>query len=76
MVSVRAASLNFPDVLVIQNKYQLKPQLPFIPGKRAGGRGEGTWRRRHLGVAPGDRVMAPVSGWARSRKEIAIDAAK
>ena len=32
VVSVRAASLNFPDVLVIQNKYQLKPQLPFFPG--------------------------------------------
>ena len=32
VVSVRAASLNFPDVLVIQNKYQLKPPLPFSPG--------------------------------------------
>ena len=33
VVSVKAASVNFPDVLIIQNKYQLKPSLPFSPGK-------------------------------------------
>ena len=32
VVSVKAASLNFPDVLIIQNKYQFKPPLPFSPG--------------------------------------------
>jgi len=32
VVTVKAASVNFPDVLVIQNKYQVKPTLPFSPG--------------------------------------------
>ena len=31
VVSVKTASVNFPDVLIIQNKYQLKPPLPFSP---------------------------------------------
>jgi NADPH2:quinone reductase len=32
IVTVKAASVNFPDVLIIQNKYQFKPPLPFSPG--------------------------------------------
>ena len=32
VVSVKAASVNFPDFLIIQNKYQFKPPLPFSPG--------------------------------------------
>ena len=31
VISVKAASVNFPDVLIIENKYQLKPPLPFSP---------------------------------------------
>jgi NADPH:quinone reductase len=37
VVDVRAASVNFPDVLVIQNKYQTKPELPFTPGAEFAG---------------------------------------
>ena len=37
VVSVKAASLNFPDVLIIQNKYQFKPPLPFSPGSELAG---------------------------------------
>jgi NADPH:quinone reductase len=37
LVSVRAASLNFPDLLIIQNKYQTKPPLPFVPGSELAG---------------------------------------
>src|SRR4051812_28891963 len=57
VVSVRAASLNFPDVLIIQNKYQFKPPLPFSPGSELAGvvktvgAGVEKWK-------PGDRVMA------------------
>jgi len=29
-ISVRAASLNFPELLMMQNKYQYKPKLPFV----------------------------------------------
>jgi NADPH2:quinone reductase len=57
VVSLRAASVNFPDVLIIENKYQFKPPLPFSPGSELGGVvktvGEGV-----TDVAPGDRVMA------------------
>jgi NADPH:quinone reductase len=37
VVSVKAASVNFPDVLIIQNKYQFKPPLPFSPGSELAG---------------------------------------
>ena len=40
LVRVRAAAINFPDVLIIEDKYQLKPQRPFAPG---GERPMGTW---------------------------------
>ncbi len=36
-VAIRAASLNFPDLLIIQNKYQVKPDLPFVPGSEYAG---------------------------------------
>lgn len=57
VVAVRAASVNFPDVLIIQNKYQFKPPLPFSPGSELAGVvtqvGPGV-----SGVHVGDRVMA------------------
>jgi NADPH2:quinone reductase len=57
VVSMHAASLNFPDVLIIQNKYQVKPPLPFSPGSELAGVvkavGDGVTLAK-----PGDRVMA------------------
>ena len=57
VVSVKAASVNFPDVLIIQNKYQFKPPLPFSPGSELAGvvkeLGAGV-----QGFRPGDKVMA------------------
>jgi NADPH2:quinone reductase len=57
VISVKAASLNFPDVLIIQNKYQFKPPLPFSPGSELAGVvkevGAGV-----QGVRPGDKVIA------------------
>ena len=57
VLSVKAASVNFPDVLIIQNKYQVKPPLPFSPGSEMAGVvkavGEGVTAAR-----PGDAVMA------------------
>ena len=35
-IAVRAAGLNFPDVLMIQDKYQFRPALPFSPGSHTG----------------------------------------
>ncbi len=37
LVEIRAASLNFPDLLIVQGKYQFKPPLPFIPGAEFAG---------------------------------------
>lgn len=37
VIDVHAASLNFPDTLMIEGKYQEKPDLPFIPGAEAAG---------------------------------------
>lgn len=37
LVAVRAASLNFPDLLIVQGKYQAKPALPFVPGSEYAG---------------------------------------
>jgi NADPH2:quinone reductase len=57
VISVKAASVNFPDVLIIQNKYQFKPPLPFSPGSELAG----VVKEAGAGVRdfqPGDRVMA------------------
>jgi NADPH2:quinone reductase len=57
VVTVKAASVNFPDFLIIQNKYQFKPPLPFSPGSELAGVvkevGAGV-----TSVRPGQRVIA------------------
>ncbi len=56
-VSIRAASLNFPDLLIVQNKYQIKPPLPFVPGAEFSGVVEAVGTGvSHL--KPGDAVAA------------------
>jgi NADPH2:quinone reductase len=37
LVDIKAAGVNFPDVLTVQGKYQFKPELPFIPGAEVAG---------------------------------------
>jgi NADPH2:quinone reductase len=50
LIAIQAASLNFPDLLIVQNKYQIKPPLPFVPGAEYAGVvqavGEGVTRLR------------------------------
>ena len=57
VIDVRASGVNFPDVLIIENKYQFKPPLPFSPGGEVSGVvqecGDGV-----TGLQPGDRVLA------------------
>lgn len=72
VIMVRAASVNFPDVLIIQNKYQVKPALPFSPGSEFAGIvkkiGTGV-----TAVKPGDRVIA-VSGHGAFAEECVLAA--
>lgn len=74
VVAVRAASVNFPDVLIIQNKYQFKPPLPFSPGSEMAGVvkevGEGV-----KNVKPGDRVIA-FTTYGAFAEEVKVDAGR
>lgn len=72
LIRVHAAGVNFPDVLIIQKKYQVQPDLPFIPGAEIAGEievvGEGV-----TGFKVGDRVSAlcSIGGFA---EKIALNA--
>jgi NADPH:quinone reductase len=71
VVSVKTASVNFPDVLIIQNKYQVKPPLPFSPGSELAGVvksvGDGVTRWK-----PGDPVMA-ITGYGAFAEDVKVD---
>ena len=54
-VAIRAAGLNFPDVLMAAGEYQLKPPLPFTPGMEAAG--DVVEVNDAAGVAVGDKVI-------------------
>ena len=74
VIAVKAASLNFPDVLIIQNKYQFKPPLPFSPGSELAGvvkeigPGVQGWR-------PGDKVIA-FTTYGAFAEEVKTDASR
>ena len=72
VVSVKACGVNFPDTLIIQGKYQFKPELPFSPGGEVAGVvkeiGESVTR-----VKPGDRVIA-FNTWGGFAEEMVVDA--
>jgi NADPH:quinone reductase len=55
-IKIRAASINFPDVLMVAGLYQVKPELPFVPGVEVSG--EVVSAPSLTGLQPGDRVMA------------------
>ncbi|PYE22580.1 NADPH:quinone reductase-like Zn-dependent oxidoreductase [Paraburkholderia silvatlantica] len=69
VIDVKAAAVNFPDVLIIENKYQMKPPLPFTPGAELAGvvraAGEG------VKLAPGMRVVAYVGTGAFAEQALA-----
>ena len=73
LVRVRACAINFPDVLIIEDKYQLKPPRPFAPGGEIAGEveavGEGV-----AGWNVGDRLIA-VPGFGGLVEKIVIPAA-
>jgi NADPH2:quinone reductase len=65
LIEIKAASLNFPDLLIVQNKYQHKPPLPFVPGSEYAGVvaavGEGV---THLKVGQNVACLSGTGGFA------------
>ncbi len=72
VIEVKAVGINFPDTLIIEDKYQFRPERPFAPGAEVAGVidavGEGV-----KGLHKGDRVIA-VPGWGGLVERIAVPA--
>lgn len=71
LIAVEACGINFPDVLIIQNKYQFKPELPFAPGGEVAGKiialGD-----QVQGFQVGQPVLA-LCGWGGFAEKVAVD---
>ena len=69
LVHVHAASINFPDLLVVGGTYQNLPKRPFVPGKDlsgvVGAVGEGV-----SSVKPGDRIVAQIEHGAFAEQAV------
>src|SRR6478609_3740892 len=74
VVSVKAVGVNYPDVLIIEDKYQFKPPRPFSPGAEFAGVvkevGEGV-----TSVQPVDRILCNITCGGMA-EEVAVDAAR
>ncbi|KQM64924.1 NADPH:quinone oxidoreductase [Sphingomonas sp. Leaf17] len=74
VVAVKACAINYPDVLIIEDKYQFKPQRPFAPGGEIAGTiaalGEGV-----TGWAIGDRVIGMI-GHGGLAEQVLVEASK
>jgi NADPH2:quinone reductase len=74
LIDVKACAINYPDVLIIEDKYQFKPPRPFSPGGEIAGTvaaaGEGV-----TGWAPGDRLIAMI-GHGGLAEKVLVDAKK
>jgi len=73
LIDVKAIGTNFPDILMVQGKYQVKPPFPFAPGAEVAGvvRAVGAGVTR---VKPGDRVLAMLAYGAYASQAVAREA--
>ncbi len=74
LVAVKACGVNFPDVLIIEDKYQFRPTRPFAPGAEIAGVVEGVGPGV-TGFKPGDRVIGSVLSGGMAEK-VVVAAAK
>ena len=72
VVDVAGCGVNFPDVLIIEDKYQFKPELPFSPGGEIAGTVSAVGAGVN-GLSVGDRVVATL-GWGGMAEKVAIPA--
>src|SRR3954463_6571352 len=72
VIAIKAAALNFFDILMIQGKYQIKPPFPFSPAAEVAGIVESVGPEVS-GIKPGDRVIASC-GHNGARDKIALPA--
>ena len=74
VLAVKACGVNYPDVLIIEDRYQFKPERPFAPGGEVSGvvesLGEGVDSLR-----VGQRVLAS-AGWGGMAEKLLVDAAR
>ena len=73
LIDVKAIGLNFPDTLMLQGKYQTRPERPFVPGRDASGVVIATGSAVNR-VKQGDRVIAQVATGAFAEKLVAPQA--
>ena len=74
VIAVKAAGVNFPDALIIEDKYQFKPERPFAPGGEVAGVVESVGVAVN-GVKIGDRVIGS-AGWGGFAEKIVLPAAR
>ncbi|MBE7220582.1 MAG: NADPH:quinone oxidoreductase family protein, partial [Caulobacteraceae bacterium] len=74
LIAVRAVGVNFPDTLIIEDKYQFRPPRPFSPGGECAGVVEAVGEGAE-GFAPGDRVIAS-PGWGCMAQRVAVPASR
>ncbi len=71
VISVRAVGINYPDVLIIEDNYQYKPERPFAPGGEVSGVISAVGSQV-TSLKAGDRVLA-YTGWGGLVEQIAVD---
>ncbi len=71
LIEVKACGVNFPDTLIIQNKYQFKPALPFSPGGEVSGIILETGNKVKR-FKKGTRVLA-LCGWGGMAEQVVVD---
>lgn len=71
LIAVKACGVNFPDNLIIQGKYQFKPELPFSPGGEVAGEIIAVGKNV-TNLKKGMRVLA-LCGWGGFAEEVAVD---